>query len=200
MYSFPGPFSNIISLELQHNWWYWKHQIWILWQQFMLRSLKVCSLGVRFAWMAIKDWPGSQTPLLGKMDGSHFLVLSSACFPELQCDTSSPWAPQPTRKGDGASTLGWRVDSLWAHEHSMARALTRPQLQVRTQSDPANFREENLVMQPPLDPTRQPVHKPWLWRGRVMRRGYAPKMPTTLDQEGNFEIPGLSAPLGNWGN
>ena len=62
---------------------YWKHQIWILQQQVVLRSLKLCSLDVRFAWMAIKGWPGSQTPLLGKMDGSHLPVLSSACFPEL---------------------------------------------------------------------------------------------------------------------
>ena len=82
----------------------------------------------------------------------------------------------------------------------MGRALTRPQLQVRTQSDPASFKEENLVMQPPLDPTSQPVHKPWLWRGRVTRRGCGPKMPRTLDPEGNLEIPGLSAPLDSWGN
>lgn len=67
------------------------------------------------------------------------------------------------RHSPGASQLVWRMDSLWAHEHSVVRALMRPQPQVRTLNDPASFVEKILPCSPQLYPTRQPVHKPWLW-------------------------------------
>lgn len=135
----------------------------------MLRSSKLCPLGIRFARTATKGWPGSQTSLSGKTDGSHLLALPSARFPVLQLNTSLPWAPPPARRGDGASRLGCRTDSLWAREHSMARALMRPQLQVRTQNDPASFTEENCHAAPAVP--NQAASPQTLAQGRGGGRG-----------------------------
>lgn len=122
----------------------------------------------------------------------HASLCSSSTHP-------CPGLPPPARRGDGASQLGCRTDSLWAREHSMARALTRPQLQVRTQNDP----DRKTVMQPPLYPTRQPVHKRWLRVGVAVgdfSRGCGPKAHRTLEPEGNLETPLLNAPLDSWEN
>ena len=119
--------------------------------------------------MAMKVWPGSQTSLSGKTDGSHLLALPSACFPVLQLNTPLPWTPPPAGQGDGASQLGCRTDSLWAREHSMARALTRPQLQVRTQNDPASFMEENCPAAPAVP--NQAASPQTLAQGRGGGRG-----------------------------
>ena len=62
--------------------------------------------------MAIKGWPGSQTPLLGKMDGSHIPVLSSACFPELHPARHILVLGSPTNREGGWVLPSWAEEGI----------------------------------------------------------------------------------------